>query len=150
MRKNHDIAGRQLDSRSVDQLHACSTVNLKNSAPLSLTPLRISENASTGPPDFLQTLPAPPQSNPLPPVVGAKHRDARAWMYQQGHRTIAQVDGETSSETEALNRENTMTNFPASITNPNQALWEKGDFTRIAAFMRQSGEVNVESLGITP
>ncbi len=35
-------------------------------------------------------------------------------------------------------------------TNPNQALWEKGDFTEIAAFMRQSGEVVVESLGITP
>src|ERR1700742_4930982 len=37
-----------------------------------------------------------------------------------------------------------------SIANPNKALWEKGDFTEIAAFMRQSGEVVVESLGITP
>jgi SAM-dependent methyltransferase len=35
-------------------------------------------------------------------------------------------------------------------TNPNQALWEKGDFTEIAAFMRQSGEVVADSLGITP
>ena len=34
--------------------------------------------------------------------------------------------------------------------NPNQALWEKGDFTEIAAFMRQSGEVVVDSLGIRP
>src|SRR6266566_4080334 len=33
--------------------------------------------------------------------------------------------------------------------NPNKALWEKGDFTEIAAFMRQSGEVLVKSLGIT-
>src|SRR5262249_49671583 len=33
--------------------------------------------------------------------------------------------------------------------NPNQALWEKGDFTEIAAFMRQSGEAVVESLGVT-
>src|SRR3989344_1276272 len=33
--------------------------------------------------------------------------------------------------------------------NPNKALWEKGDFTEIAAFMRQSGEVLVQSLGIT-
>jgi ubiquinone/menaquinone biosynthesis C-methylase UbiE len=33
--------------------------------------------------------------------------------------------------------------------NPNQALWEKGDFTRIAATMRESGEALVESLGIT-
>ncbi len=34
--------------------------------------------------------------------------------------------------------------------NPNQALWEKGDFTEIATFMRQSGEAVVESLGVTP
>src|SRR5262245_65125818 len=34
--------------------------------------------------------------------------------------------------------------------NPNKALWEKGDFTEIAAFMRQSGEVVVESLGVRP
>src|SRR3990172_9556779 len=34
--------------------------------------------------------------------------------------------------------------------NPNQALWEKGDFTKIATFMRQSGESVVKSLGITP
>jgi ubiquinone/menaquinone biosynthesis C-methylase UbiE len=34
--------------------------------------------------------------------------------------------------------------------NQNQALWEKGDFTEIAAFMRQSGEAVVESLGVTP
>ena len=34
--------------------------------------------------------------------------------------------------------------------NPNQALWEKGDFTEIAAFMRQSGEAVVESLSVAP
>lgn len=33
--------------------------------------------------------------------------------------------------------------------NPNQALWEKGDFTRIAETMRESGEAIVDSLGIT-
>ena len=33
--------------------------------------------------------------------------------------------------------------------NPNKALWEKGDFTKIAAFMRQSGEALVTSIGIT-
>jgi ubiquinone/menaquinone biosynthesis C-methylase UbiE len=33
--------------------------------------------------------------------------------------------------------------------NPNKALWEKGDFTQIAALMRQSGEAIVNSLGIT-
>lgn len=34
--------------------------------------------------------------------------------------------------------------------NPNKALWEKGDFTRIAATMRESGEQLVQRLGITP
>jgi ubiquinone/menaquinone biosynthesis C-methylase UbiE len=34
--------------------------------------------------------------------------------------------------------------------NSNQALWEKGDFTQIAALMRQSGTEVVQSLGVTP
>ena len=33
--------------------------------------------------------------------------------------------------------------------NPNKALWEKGDFTRIAESMRESGEALVRKLGIT-
>jgi len=33
--------------------------------------------------------------------------------------------------------------------NPNQALWEKGDFTRIAASMRESGEALVQGFRIT-
>src|SRR5467141_3694856 len=33
--------------------------------------------------------------------------------------------------------------------NPNKALWEKGDFTRIAESMRESGEALVKTLGIT-
>jgi ubiquinone/menaquinone biosynthesis C-methylase UbiE len=33
--------------------------------------------------------------------------------------------------------------------NPNKALWEKGDFTRIAASMRESGEELVRKFGIT-
>jgi SAM-dependent methyltransferase len=33
--------------------------------------------------------------------------------------------------------------------NPNKALWEKGDFTRIAQTMRESGEAVARSLGIT-
>jgi ubiquinone/menaquinone biosynthesis C-methylase UbiE len=36
-------------------------------------------------------------------------------------------------------------NVPA---NPNKALWEKGDFTRIADTMRESGEALVQKLGI--
>lgn len=34
--------------------------------------------------------------------------------------------------------------------NPNKALWEKGDFTRVAAAMRESGEALVRELGIAP
>ncbi|MBS0224227.1 MAG: class I SAM-dependent methyltransferase [Proteobacteria bacterium] len=34
------------------------------------------------------------------------------------------------------------------IPNANKALWEKGDFTRIAATMRESGEALVKSLGV--
>ncbi|HVP00315.1 MAG TPA: methyltransferase domain-containing protein [Bryobacteraceae bacterium] len=34
--------------------------------------------------------------------------------------------------------------------NPNKALWEKGDFTEIAAFMRHSGEAVIQSIPITP
>ena len=34
--------------------------------------------------------------------------------------------------------------------NPNKALWEKGDFTAIAAYMRESGETVAESLGVKP
>ena len=33
--------------------------------------------------------------------------------------------------------------------NPNKALWEKGDFTRIADSMRESGEGLVQKLGLT-
>ncbi len=37
-----------------------------------------------------------------------------------------------------------------TTTNPNQALWEKGDFTRIAASMRASGEDLVRRIGVAP
>src|SRR3954454_5635861 len=40
-------------------------------------------------------------------------------------------------------------NVEGAVMNPNKALWEKGDFTEIAALMRQSGEAVVKSLGIT-
>jgi len=42
------------------------------------------------------------------------------------------------------------TNEPAPGVNANKALWEKGDFTRIAASMRESGEALVATLDITP
>ncbi len=41
-----------------------------------------------------------------------------------------------------------MTPTAASV-NPNKALWEKGDFTEIAAFMRHSGEAVIKTLGLS-
>jgi SAM-dependent methyltransferase len=41
------------------------------------------------------------------------------------------------------------TRLESTFMNPNKALWEKGDFTRIAATMRDSGEALVNSFGIT-
>jgi len=38
----------------------------------------------------------------------------------------------------------------STAVNPNKALWEKGDFTRIAAYMRESGERVVGRLGVKP
>src|SRR3974377_1042622 len=38
---------------------------------------------------------------------------------------------------------------PQTTSNPNKALWEKGDFTRIAESMRESGEALVQKLGVT-
>lgn len=51
------------------------------------------------------------------------------------------------AESETSTQKNAMR---PTVVNSNRALWEKGDFTEIAAFMRQSGEVVVESLGIKP
>src|SRR5687767_10726669 len=36
-----------------------------------------------------------------------------------------------------------------TIVNPNKALWEKGDFTRLAETMRESGAALIDKLGIT-
>jgi SAM-dependent methyltransferase len=46
---------------------------------------------------------------------------------------------------------NTITNLSESKPmNPNRELWEKGDFTRIAATMRESGQALVDALAVTP
>lgn len=45
--------------------------------------------------------------------------------------------------------QSTHTDTMNAPVNPNKALWEKGDFTRIAATMRESGQALVEGLGIT-
>lgn len=42
------------------------------------------------------------------------------------------------------------TGVQSAVTNPNKALWEKGDFTKIAGCMRESGTALVSKLGVTP
>jgi ubiquinone/menaquinone biosynthesis C-methylase UbiE len=59
----------------------------------------------------------------------------------QAHRT------ETSNK-HSINKKMTKENMATEI-NPNKALWEKGDFTRLAAGMRESGEALVAQLDIT-
>jgi SAM-dependent methyltransferase len=49
----------------------------------------------------------------------------------------------------ASNRKGAIINMSSPAPNPNKALWEKGDFTRIAATMRQSGEELVDRIAIT-
>jgi 2-polyprenyl-3-methyl-5-hydroxy-6-metoxy-1,4-benzoquinol methylase len=57
-------------------------------------------------------------------------------------RTLASPEEENTMQTATPAASNTQ---PA---NPNKALWEKGDFTRIAETMRASGEALVGKLGI--
>ena len=67
--------------------------------------------------------------------------------------TNHRADGATSQETSpdsgraALIR-GLNDNAMSTNTNPNKALWEKGDFTRIAATIRESGEALVSRIGI--
>lgn len=50
----------------------------------------------------------------------------------------------------AANSASTSIQSPATAFNPNRALWEKGDFTRLAATMRESGDEVIETLGLGP
>jgi ubiquinone/menaquinone biosynthesis C-methylase UbiE len=59
-----------------------------------------------------------------------------------GRRPPLQFAADTAAATDKV----AFMNAPA---NPNKALWEKGDFTRIADTMRKSGEALVQRLGIT-
>jgi ubiquinone/menaquinone biosynthesis C-methylase UbiE len=52
-----------------------------------------------------------------------------------------------NEKAESIGRSSTMNQ---AVANPNQTLWEKGDFTEIASFMRQSGEALIDSLSISP
>lgn len=49
---------------------------------------------------------------------------------------------------QSLHRNYTILHEKITIMNPNQALWEKGDFTRIAQSMRTSGEALITQLNV--
>src|SRR6516225_4978209 len=97
------------------------------------------------PPDCLQTFLVTQQRNQLPRAVRASHGDARAWSSQRAHCTIVAKEGSPHwvGWRAPDHRKD-------AVMNSNKALWEKGDFTRIAGFMRQSGEAVVKSLDIAP
>jgi len=58
--------------------------------------------------------------------------------------TIAATDRSAAESTASQPR-------PAGpAANPNKALWEKGDFARIARTMRESGDALVRSIGVSP
>ena len=62
--------------------------------------------------------------------------------------TAAEDRSKISQETTESPSKMTISLMSAPM-NPNKALWEKGDFTRIAESMRESGEALVKGLGIT-
>ncbi len=84
----------------------------------------------------------------------ASHRVATPADWQQGQDCIV-LPGLSDTEAETLFPSGVRTvkpylrYTPQPSSNPNRALWEKGDFTRIAASMRESGEAFVRRLGIT-
>ena len=61
----------------------------------------------------------------------------------------ARVDACAPQRRLRLREGNDKVAFMNAPANPNKALWEKGDFTRIADTMRESGEALVQQLGIT-
>ena len=81
--------------------------------------------------------------------VGFLERSARAPAYQrcemQCHRSEPGPCPAISTPSPAKPTSKLMT---TTVPNPNKALWEKGDFTRIAETMRESGEALVQRLGI--
>src|SRR6266550_5324501 len=66
-------------------------------------------------------------------------RSSAGWSLRQFRWWISQANS-------ALNGMTTLT----APMNPNKELWEKGDFTRIAATMRESGEALVQRIGVKP
>src|SRR5256885_12905802 len=81
------------------------------------------------------------QGNLSAEAVRANQSDARAWSPAPSRRTIVVLTRiNANPEIIKMNlKVMEMNTAPNGAENPNRALWEKGDFTEIAAFMRQSG-----------
>jgi len=75
-----------------------------------------------------------------------------AWWFrgERGQRLISPLGHGPKAKGPTVYRESELRTFTRmeQSTNPNQALWEKGDFTAIAATMRESGEALVRSLNV--
>src|SRR5262249_36449446 len=72
---------------------------------------------------------------------------ARLWLSLLPARSDQRPEANAAyNHSKPKNKQQAMTNIS---TNPNKALWEKGDFTRIANTMRESGEALVQRIGIT-
>jgi ubiquinone/menaquinone biosynthesis C-methylase UbiE len=109
-------------------------------------------------PDGLHSLLESVQTNHIRVAARATLQDAGAWSVPLIYCTIILVNPTSCNSASAE-----MTAFVASVDrtrttphalngltmNPNKALWEKGDFTEIAAFMRESGEIVASTLGVT-
>jgi ubiquinone/menaquinone biosynthesis C-methylase UbiE len=67
-----------------------------------------------------------------------------------GGHLIARSNKPASKNLSILPRTNNFNTIKSVRMNPNKALWEKGDFTRLAETMRESGAELVAKLGITP
>jgi SAM-dependent methyltransferase len=111
--------------------HGALNSALKNNAPLNLTALRMAEKASIQEPWIPCTI-VRTRGKDNPSIGRSSKRWGRWGMVML---TVALY-------------------FPprhggqSMNPNPNQALWEKGDFTRIASTMRESGDAIVGNLGI--
>jgi 2-polyprenyl-3-methyl-5-hydroxy-6-metoxy-1,4-benzoquinol methylase len=80
--------------------------------------------------------------------VGTEEHDNAVDRGQFDRKNV--VPGATESPPCSWRRSDGMTEGEGvSLMNPNKTLWEKGDFTRIAESMRESGEALVNGLGIT-
>lgn len=98
-------------------------------------------------PDGLHSFWESAQTNHIGVAARATLQDAGAWSFRLIYCTIILVNSTASKTDKATDA--TPDALKTVATNPNKALWEKGDFTQIAAFMRESGEIIVNTLGVT-